>query len=712
MNTKRTLLITSSSALAAGVAQAAVHYSGPVNTVIPCPATPGVGAYFDLNNDGTVDFALGFNGFNSANHQKPFIYGFPNFNNGTAVLARYDASAATYGLPVASFGTMIDQNYLPPNLSTADLNRSYFDQDGNGKYVGDWVTGAKTEGYIGLELFDTTLSTTNFGWAHMIFDDTVNPATLTLVDYAYEDGNLIGIVAGSTNTVGAPTIYAEPKSETVPLGANAQFIVTVLANPAPVYQWKARAIGSGVFTNLPNGGSISGATSPTLVINGATAANMLDYIVVVTNTLGAATSSPPATLTVVTPVATPTPQVLYGGLTARFQVSVSGGLSATYRWRQNGVNLSDGGRITGATSPNLAVSNLQTTDNGNYDMVLTLGSMSATSTVASLTVLPVGSENIYEAAVAAARPVAYYRLNETSNPASSNALAYDNAGAFNGVYGIDVTNGLTGVAGPRPTDGFSGFSANNFGAMFVTNDPDSHITLAPWHLNTVTATFTAWINPADPVQPQMNGVIGTGTTNGSFAGIRYYYQATAGNWDLGYAWNDTTGASLFWDSMIAPPANQWSFVALVVTSSNATLYVFNTNGLSSAISDGTATFPPFAPFTNLVMGFDTPAYIGTNPDGPIGSRNFYGAIDEVAVFNRAMGSNDVQTLYNAALGILAPVNLQIGRAGNNLQLTWGTLGQLLEANSVKGPWTTNSLAASPYVVPPTNAQKFYRVLVH
>jgi len=84
----------------------------------------------------------------------------------------------------------------------------------------------------------------------------------------------------------------------------------------------------------------------------------------------------------------------------------------------------------------------------------------------------------------------------------------------------------------------------------------------------------------------------------------------------------------------------------------------------------------------------------------------------VAVFNRALGSNELQVLYNAATGILPPVNLQIARVGNNVQLSWGTLGRLLEATKITGPWTTNSLAVSPYTVALTNSQKFYRVLVH
>ena len=60
--------------------------------------------------------------------------------------------------------------------------------------------------------------------------------------------------------------------------------------------------------------------------------------------------------------------------------------------------------------------------------------------------------------------------------------------------------------------------------------------------------------------------------------------------------------------------------------------------------------------------------------------------------------------------MLPPVTLQITRVGNDVQLSW-PLGRLLEATSLSGPWTTNSLAASPYPVTPTGSSKFYRVLV-
>ncbi len=705
MNTKRTLLFTSSSALAAGMAQAAVQYTPPVNFVIPLPPTPSTGYYLDLNNDGIPDFGLGFSGYAVANHQKPYIFGYPTgYSTNSAALARFNASAATYGMPVAGFGTLIDQNYLAPNVNAADSNHSYFDQDGNGKYVGDWLTGAKTEGYIGLQMFNSSI--TNYGWAHIIFDDAFadGTPTLTIVDYAYEDGNMVGIVAGSTNTVGAPIIYSQPQPQAVPAGAPAQLAVLALANPAPHYQWMARTPGGGTFTNLIDGGAISGSTSATLSINGALPVNALDYIVVITNTLGAVTSGPPATLTLEPPVAGPAPQFLFGGLTAGFRINAASGLPATYQWRRNNNNLSDGARITGSATPNLSISNLQGTDAGNYDVVLTAGSYSVTSSVAQLTVLPASSESMYEAAVTLAHPIAYYRLNETTDPTTTNVLAYDNVGAYNGIYGLDVTNGFSGIAGPRPGDGFPGFAANNLAARFATNDMESMVTVTPWNLNGNVATFTAWINPANSVQDQMNGIVMTGTTNSSFAGIRYYFQTNnATGWDIGFAWSDIGDASTFWDSQIAPPANQWSLVGLVVTPSNATMYVFNTSGVKTA-QDANAN--------NLVATFATPEYIGTNPDGVRGSRNYEGTIDEVAVFNRVLDANELQTLYNAALGLPASVSLQISRSGSNLQLTWGSVGQLLEASSVSGPWITNSTATSPYFVSPTNSQRFYRILVH
>ena len=68
---------------------------------------------------------------------------------------------------------------------------------------------------------------------------------------------------------------------------------------------------------------------------------------------------------------------------------------------------------------------------------------------------------------------------------------------------------------------------------------------------------------------------------------------------MGYTWANDPNTSN-WNSGIYPPINQWSMAALSVTASNATVYLFNTNGLQS----NTLTYP------NPVQPFNTFAEIG------------------------------------------------------------------------------------------------------
>ncbi|MGA2747198.1 MAG: LamG-like jellyroll fold domain-containing protein [Verrucomicrobiota bacterium] len=700
MNKKQIITLLSGSAMASGVAHGAILYSGPVNEVLPVGGVDYMGS-FDMNGDGVGDFALGFAG---NNNQKPYIQGFPTGVPGSTVLVGTNQN----NLPVTLFGTMINSNYLGPTSNgSGDGWFNQEDDDGSAHYVGSWPTSQDTEGYVGMELWDAS-GNTNFGWVHVIYDSAITPNTLTLVDYAYETTPFLGIIAGETNPVGCPDIYSQPQSQSVALGASVQFNVVMLAAPPPTYQWEVGPTnGQGPYTLLSDGGVISGSTNATLTIDGATTDG--DYRVLISNSLCVATSTP-ATLVVSPPKATPTPQVLFGGQTAYFNVNVAASLSPTFQWQTNGVNLSDGGRIAGSKTSRLQISNLQVTDTGTYDAVVTFGSTPVTSTLASLTVVPISQETIYDAAVLAYGPVAYYRLNETGNPATTNLLAYDNAGAFNGVYGIDVSNAYDGVTGPDPTNGFPGFAKDNAAVLITPNNTNAWITLAPWNMNTNSVTFTAWVNPAAEPNPQA-GVLYTGTTNDTDAGICYYFEDTGSGMQLSYAW-DEGGANdecEFFQSGLYSPANEWSFLAVAVTSSNATLYVFNAEGTNSATDESYLPNPDFDPngSTNQVMPFNNPEYIGTEPSS---ADSFNGAIGAVAVFNQTLTSNQLQTLYSAALGVLPPTYLQVALVGSNVQLTWPS-GTLLQAANVNGPWTTNTLATSPYYTVAPAGSMFYRVKV-
>jgi hypothetical protein len=106
--------------------------------------------------------------------------------------------------------------------------------------------------------------------------------------------------SGSLTVLGLvpPTITVEPvASQTVYAGQTAQFAVTVVGSQPLTYRWQAGAVGSGVYTNLPNGGIFSGSTTSNLIISPVALGNTADYIVVITNLAGSATSTV-ATLTV------------------------------------------------------------------------------------------------------------------------------------------------------------------------------------------------------------------------------------------------------------------------------------------------------------------------------------------------------------------------------------------------------------------------------
>jgi uncharacterized repeat protein (TIGR01451 family) len=98
-----------------------------------------------------------------------------------------------------------------------------------------------------------------------------------------------------------------------------------------------------------------------------------------------------ATVTVNAPPAIsaqPSSKSACAGSTTTFTVAASG-TSLTYRWRKNGVNLVNGGHISGATNATLTISSAATADEGSYDVVISGACPpSLASNAASLTVMP------------------------------------------------------------------------------------------------------------------------------------------------------------------------------------------------------------------------------------------------------------------------------------------------------------------------------------
>jgi hypothetical protein len=200
----------------------------------------------------------------------------------------------------------------------------------------------------------------------------------------------------ATLTVNTPTsISSQPSSVTQCPGGQAQFTVTA-AGTGLSYQWQ-KQVSPGNYTNVSNSaGKITGATSNSLIVSNLATADGGTYRVVVTGSCGTVTSSD-VTLTVVPPVTIstqPVTRTVSPGSTVSFSVTASGG-TLSYRWQKNSVNLSDGGRISGATTATLTITNVSSLDQGSYRVVVSnqCGS-TVTSSPASLNIRAVSRTEV------------------------------------------------------------------------------------------------------------------------------------------------------------------------------------------------------------------------------------------------------------------------------------------------------------------------------
>jgi hypothetical protein len=196
-------------------------------------------------------------------------------------------------------------------------------------------------------------------------------------DYNCVITNACGSVTSSNASLSVSTALGftqNPSSTSACVGGNASF--SVVATGSPTYQWRRG------FTNLVDGGSISGATTPNLTITGVVTGDAGNYTCVISNACGNLTSNF-ATLGVSTgPAVTTQPSSLTRctGASASFTIAFSGSPTPTLQWRKNGID------ISGATNATYSIASVSSGDQGNYDCVVTNSCGSVTSNIASLTV--------------------------------------------------------------------------------------------------------------------------------------------------------------------------------------------------------------------------------------------------------------------------------------------------------------------------------------
>ncbi|WAC18562.1 immunoglobulin domain-containing protein [Luteolibacter sp. SL250] len=181
-------------------------------------------------------------------------------------------------------------------------------------------------------------------------------------------------LAFSTHPV---TATATTPANTVNLNANVTLTSTALGTGAITYQWYL------------NGEPISGANAATLTRNPVQRAHEGTYTVSATNTSGTVTSRPMYLDVLAEPEISGDISLTYNtsGSTATLTGTAKGAPTLSYAWQKDGVTIANvSGRITGATSTTLVISNLAETDSGAYRLVVTNAHGVTRSTAANIAV--------------------------------------------------------------------------------------------------------------------------------------------------------------------------------------------------------------------------------------------------------------------------------------------------------------------------------------
>jgi hypothetical protein len=386
-----------------------------------------------------------------------------------------------------------------------------------------------------------------------------------------------------------------------------------------------------------------------------------------------------ATITVQTslPVITQQPvasETLLAGATLRANVANEGTPPFTYRWyRTSGPTLLSTSTNTSA----LSVPNLTLGSADNYYCVISNQFGTATSSNLALAVV---TPTTYQGAVLAYSPVGFWPLNETSG-----TTAYDVIGGINGTYETGSTPGA--AAGP-PNAIFGGNTAANF------DGNTGHVDIPGGPVNFTNAvTVVAWL--------QLSGLNG--------------FDGVVGHGDT--SWRITVdGSGIPAANDGAPPADAFNG-SVNVNDATWHMLAYAYNGFTNQSFNGRLYLDGTLIASNSV--FATPAgnnldmWIGGSPDygTAAGKRIVAANIADVAVFAEGLTGAQISGLFNGTFvpspGILTITN----SGGGNVVLNWQE-GLLLQAPTVRGPWTTNYSAAPPYTVPTTNNSQFFRLLIN
>ncbi|MCF7730747.1 MAG: response regulator [Akkermansiaceae bacterium] len=158
--------------------------------------------------------------------------------------------------------------------------------------------------------------------------------------------------------------------------------------------------------------------------------------------------------------------------------------------------------------------------------------------------------------------------------------------------------------------------------------------MPPLGLNGNAMTVTAWVK-SDADQRNSAHILSARAAAESTGNDTCGLFVNAPDGDLRYNWLDSSEA-YDWQSGLKPPIGTWFFVALVMTPTEATLFLNAGDGLKSATHA----------MEHSVMAMAGPLLIGHDQATSQGARYWNGAIDDLRIWKKALSREEIQATMN------------------------------------------------------------------
>jgi len=343
------------------------------------------------------------------------------------------------------------------------------------------------------------------------------------------------------------------------------------------------------------------------------------------------------------PVTYTDPFTLYKGANPTFSISDVGGASPfTYQWFTNGM------AVSGAESTHFALTNLQASFTNDYCVVKNMYG-SATSFVWSASVIadPTNAHGglaICPLNVLGLNPIGYWRMNEpddTDNDGNPGAIALDYAGGNDALY----TNVNLGLPGYNPAQDPSDTSAmfGTYAGLRGSANSICGIDVSAPDGSNGEFTVEAWVAAASQ-EPPNSGIV----AKGYFGQEEFVIDSGAPDNTFQFVTRDAAGTAYCANSTMNSYGNgDWHCLVGVCDEANQSLsfYIDGILATNVNIPANSGVFDSSA----------TPMTIGARATSAISgiTNEFYGSINDVAVFNYALTSNQVAAAYDVA-GPFAP----------------------------------------------------------